>query len=535
MTSAGGLGIMAASERSSALPVGHSAGPAPKTGLSPRVIAPQATPRFQSILLAHGLPFPQKRAVAPVPDGEAESARPLKLSNHIGQTHDADHRGLPSQSRAKRQGTLTEASVQPAIPWVDLQVAPKAAPSRSTSDAVRAHAAPSGPLQPPHETGAVAHSTRAADESQQAAQAGNAVRTTAPEASAVPQKASAVAADQKIPEVQPTTTAAAARVLTGERQAEETISSNPTRPIATTPSAHESDRKRENIVTPPLALPISPEAARALLPSIAAPTKRTPYASSPIPHVAESPVVPGAEPSHVDRTVSIPPDQPAAGPSHAAIALPSMHANSGPRKAAGQPFGSEATTMQVVAHSSATPTAVPTPSNGSLRDALSGTTTATTPPTHELFTAMDGDAPLPAPTWTHATASHAEAGFQDPALGWVGVRSRLNAGEVHAAIIPSSATASEALSPHLAGLTTFLSEQHTPIATWTLSSPETTTLQTGEQGTGQNAHRDRGQPAEATGNRAPASGSRLTEEAHGVASRFVELGDHGGHYISLLV
>jgi hypothetical protein len=78
------------------------------------------------------------------------------------------------------------------------------------------------------------------------------------------------------------------------------------------------------------------------------------------------------------------------------------------------------------------------------------------------FAALDSGSSVGAPNWIHAGGRQAEAGFQDPALGWVGVRADLSGGSVHAAVIPASAEAAQVLSTHLQGLGNYLAEQHTP-------------------------------------------------------------------------
>jgi len=48
----------------------------------------------------------------------------------------------------------------------------------------------------------------------------------------------------------------------------------------------------------------------------------------------------------------------------------------------------------------------------------------------------------------------------------------MGAGGVHASLVPGSADAAQALGGHLAGLNSFLAEQHTPVETLTLAAPE---------------------------------------------------------------
>jgi len=88
----------------------------------------------------------------------------------------------------------------------------------------------------------------------------------------------------------------------------------------------------------------------------------------------------------------------------------------------------------------------------------------------DAFSAMEAaHATLP-PTWIRAGMHHAEAGYLDPALGWVGVRADASGSAVHAALMPASAGAAQVLESHLSGLNAFLSEQHGPLATVTVGN-----------------------------------------------------------------
>jgi hypothetical protein len=101
----------------------------------------------------------------------------------------------------------------------------------------------------------------------------------------------------------------------------------------------------------------------------------------------------------------------------------------------------------------------------------------------ELDRGISQGTSLGAPAWTHAGGQHAEAGFQDPALGWVGVRADLNGGGVHATLVPSSADAAQTLSGHLAGLSSHLEEQQASVASLSMASASGNGL---ENGPGQN-------------------------------------------------
>ena len=98
--------------------------------------------------------------------------------------------------------------------------------------------------------------------------------------------------------------------------------------------------------------------------------------------------------------------------------------------------------------------------------------TASGPDSREAFATLDTAGSSGTTTWIHAGAQHAEAGYQDPVLGWVGVRADSSGGGVHAQLVPGSADAAQTLGSHLTGLNTYLSEHHTPVETLTLSAPE---------------------------------------------------------------
>lgn len=113
-------------------------------------------------------------------------------------------------------------------------------------------------------------------------------------------------------------------------------------------------------------------------------------------------------------------------------------------------------------------------------------------PGRDTFSALDGANFAAAPAWIHAGAQRAEAGFQDPALGWVGVRADGSAGGVHAAVLPSSTDAAQTLGGHMAGLNDYLAERPLHVANLTLESPENRTAESG-QGGNQSMQQEAGQ------------------------------------------
>ena len=138
-------------------------------------------------------------------------------------------------------------------------------------------------------------------------------------------------------------------------------------------------------------------------------------------------------------------------------------------RAEGQPSGAVVDLSVLPRDLISVPGAMRTPS-GSEHTAAAA---AIEPDPRETFAALDAGAAQVKPTWVHAGVQHAEAGFQDPSLGWVAVRADASGGGgVHAELVPSSGAAAQALGTHLAGLNAYLAEHHTPVETLTLAAPE---------------------------------------------------------------
>jgi hypothetical protein len=130
--------------------------------------------------------------------------------------------------------------------------------------------------------------------------------------------------------------------------------------------------------------------------------------------------------------------------------------------------------------------------------------------TSQTFAALDGGTSTGAPTWTHAGAQHAEAGFQDPTLGWVGVRADLSGGGIHAAVMPSSADAAVELGGHLSGLNAYLAEHHTPVESLTLGASKSTDSGAMSQGTGHGSQPGTEQGAGQNSGQGPYAGQRFS-------------------------
>ncbi|MGA3136235.1 MAG: hypothetical protein ABSC88_09610 [Terracidiphilus sp.] len=135
----------------------------------------------------------------------------------------------------------------------------------------------------------------------------------------------------------------------------------------------------------------------------------------------------------------------------------------------------------------------------------------------ETFAALDAGTTTVTPTWIHAGAQRAEAGFQDPALGWIGVRADGSGGGIHAALVPGSADAAQALGGHLAGLNAYLAEQHTPVESLTLAAPESRSAEAGtDQSASQGMHPGAGQNSGQDGYAEPQSNTQASSPANTV-------------------
>jgi len=165
----------------------------------------------------------------------------------------------------------------------------------------------------------------------------------------------------------------------------------------------------------------------------------------------------------------------------------------------------------------------------------------------ETFAALDAETVSGTPAWIHTGGKRIEAGFQDPALGWVGVRADSSGGGVHATLIPGSADAAQALGGHLGGLNAYLAEHHMPVETLTVAAAEggwteAGTGQGASQGTHTGAGQDMGQGAQA--DRQPsaapgapsllsAAGARIPARAE-VPDMAVQAARPGGVHISVM-
>ena len=122
---------------------------------------------------------------------------------------------------------------------------------------------------------------------------------------------------------------------------------------------------------------------------------------------------------------------------------------------------------------------------------MEGRTPATA--AREAFAALDMGTAVSVPRWVRAAGHQAEAGFEDPALGWVGVKADLSGGSVHASLVPATPEAGQVLGAHMMGLSTYLREEHSPVTSLSLANAagngaEQETGQAMQQGAGEGAN-----------------------------------------------
>ena len=145
-------------------------------------------------------------------------------------------------------------------------------------------------------------------------------------------------------------------------------------------------------------------------------------------------------------------------------------------------------------------------------EARTGNSTASAPAAAgETFATIDSAAES-APSWTHLSPHRAEAGIQDPALGWIGVRADGSAGQVRATLVPGSADAAQALGGHMAGLNTYLADAHVSIQSLHIAAPEARQADPGSgrdqgQSMGQGSNQNSSQNPDQGTNQNPSQGS----------------------------
>jgi len=164
------------------------------------------------------------------------------------------------------------------------------------------------------------------------------------------------------------------------------------------------------------------------------------------------------------------------------------------------------------------------------------------PTTKTIFGALDTDTHATTAVWIRGERNLAEAGYQDPVLGWVRVRAQTDSNGVRATVVPASSDASQVLSNHLSGLGTFLAEHHSPISSWTLAQPEApahegTAMQPGEQtmSFGSDRHRESEQHGSSTENVViPRNGMSSQHEETKKIEPPPAIGPEMGHTVSVI-
>ncbi len=169
----------------------------------------------------------------------------------------------------------------------------------------------------------------------------------------------------------------------------------------------------------------------------------------------------------------------------------------------------------------------------------SSTAAQSTSMTHQTFATIDNVDGGTALNWVHAGSRHAEAGFEDPALGWIGVRADQSGGGVHAIVVPTTAEAAEALGSQMAGLNAHLAESHTSLASLALGSVEgreggTGADQSFNQSAGQNQAQSNSQDPYVSSAQVMSAGSRVGSAVVSAPTASPVLPDHEGKHISVM-
>jgi hypothetical protein len=157
---------------------------------------------------------------------------------------------------------------------------------------------------------------------------------------------------------------------------------------------------------------------------------------------------------------------------------------------------------------------------------------------HQTFAALDAEHGAAISKWVHAGKNTAEAGFEDPVLGWVGVRAQAGpSGGVHATVVPISADAAQSLGAHLSGLSSYLSEHRTSVETVTMSAPDNNSGQhsMGQRGGNPSRHESdqNGIPHSAGNTDSARPQSAVAMESNGTTVG-AQLTARGGIYVSVL-
>jgi len=163
------------------------------------------------------------------------------------------------------------------------------------------------------------------------------------------------------------------------------------------------------------------------------------------------------------------------------------------------------------------------------------------------FSALDKEGAPERSVWIHAGRHQAEAGFEDPAVGWIGVRADMSGGGIRAELVPGSADAARVLGSHLAGLNAYLADHHASVESLTLGQPGGGSMGFGgEASTEQGMQRGRDQqPDEDRRVDAALSVGKVESTAAGVAAMTAPQGSGetmavasgrgaGGYHISVL-
>ena len=145
--------------------------------------------------------------------------------------------------------------------------------------------------------------------------------------------------------------------------------------------------------------------------------------------------------------------------------------------------------------------------------------------------ALDGSLHTAEPRWIQAGGHRAEAGYQDPSLGWVSVRAEMGYGGVHASVFPSSSDAAQVLNGHLSGLDAHLANQHLPVHPVTISLSQESQFSSGP---GDGNQREYGGHTNQNNQQASPDDRSTTDRSKSITTGLLRSNDQGSRELRVL-
>jgi hypothetical protein len=145
--------------------------------------------------------------------------------------------------------------------------------------------------------------------------------------------------------------------------------------------------------------------------------------------------------------------------------------------------------------------------------------------------ALDGSLSIAEPRWIQTGGRRAEAGYQDPSLGWVSVRAEMGSGGVHASVIPSSNDAAQVLNAHLSGLEAHLANSHLSMHPVTISLSQESQVSSGP---GDGNQREYGGNTNQNNQQSSSDDRNTTERSKSIRTSLLRSDDQGSRELRVL-